>query len=148
MHPRRDESDTPVPRVPTLRSSRSTKTDVESVDGRSVLATIADLEVSEWSYEGDPYGVRHVGPMAADFHEAFGLGKDEEHVAPLDVGGIALAALQGVVAEIEERDEQLAVRARRIDHLEAETAALEERIQALERTIDEVAPFAGRLEGE
>lgn len=38
----------------------------------------------------------HVGPMADDFHAAFGLGADEKRVSPNDLAGLALAAAEAL----------------------------------------------------
>ena len=50
--------------------------------------------------EGD--GARHLSPMAQDFHAAFGLnGTDDKHIATVDEGGVALAAIQGLNEKVE-----------------------------------------------
>ena len=74
------------------------KLDISSVDAAAVLAAVARLPVSEWSYKHSPE-IRHVGPMAQDFFAAFGLGEDESGIATLDTSGIALVALQALHAE-------------------------------------------------
>jgi len=35
--------------------------------------------------------VLHLGPVAQDFHAAFGLGADDKHIATVDADGVALA---------------------------------------------------------
>jgi hypothetical protein len=80
-------------------SDRRAKTGIVPVDVAVVLAKVAALPVREWSYAAQGGGVRHVGPMAQDFKAAFGLGEDDRHIATIDEGGIALAAIQGLHAE-------------------------------------------------
>ncbi|MCG8470070.1 MAG: hypothetical protein MJB57_17990 [Gemmatimonadetes bacterium] len=55
--------------------------------------------ISEWTYTSEP-GVRHVGPVAEDFHAALGLGGSDRHIASLDVGGVALAAIQALAERV------------------------------------------------
>lgn len=110
-------------------SARSAKTDISPVDGPAVLDAVADLEVSTWRYDGQDDAVTHMGPMAGEIAETFGLGHDDRHVAPLDLAGLALAAIKGIAAEREERDG-------RIDALEAENARLRERLAAVEACVD------------
>ena len=39
-------------------------------------------------------GIRHIGPMAQDFHAVFGVGADEKAIATLDESGVVLAAIR------------------------------------------------------
>ncbi len=79
---------------PPPPSDRNVKEAFESVYPRAVLAAVMTLPIERWSYKGE--AARHLGPMAQDFAAAFGLGADDRHIFPLDAGGVALAALQGL----------------------------------------------------
>lgn len=86
-------------------SDRDAKEDIEPVDGRAVLARLAEVPISTWSYR-DQADVRHMGPMAQDFYAAFALGLGERTLDTVDPDGVALAAIQGlnsIVAEQRER---------------------------------------------
>ncbi len=85
------------------------KRDFAVADTAAVLARVASLPITSWSYKADDPGVRHLGPMAQDFHAAFGLGIDERHIAASDLAGVALAAIQ------ELNDENAALTARLAD---------------------------------
>lgn len=102
-------------------SSRLLKTAIESVDAPAILARVLELPVFEWSYKDRPAGERHVGPMAEDFHAAFGLGADAARLAPSDVAGVALVAVQELAQQVEERKRDIAEIRARIDALEART---------------------------
>ena len=82
----------------TENSDRNEKTQIESVDTADILTRIASLDISEWSYLDTP-GERHIGPMAQDFYAAFGLGRDNKHIATLDSSGVALAGIQALIVE-------------------------------------------------
>jgi hypothetical protein len=103
-------------------SDRNLKEDFESVDPRAVLAAVAALPIERWSYRGET--ARHLGPMAQDFADAFGLGADDRHIFPLDAGGVALAALQGLHGLVQ-------IQTARLEALERELAALHEETAAL-----------------
>lgn len=103
----------------TQNSDRNVKQEIVPVDAQDVLARVIDLPVSTWRYKDDPTVV-HMGPMAQDFFSSFGLGAGETGISTLDTSGAALAAIQGLYREIQQRD-------RRIADLEA-------RLEALERT--------------
>jgi len=79
-------------------SDRTMKSDIAPLDDAAVLAKVAALPVSEWSYNSER-GVRHVGPMAQDFYAAFHIGEDDRHITSIDEDGVALAAIKALHAE-------------------------------------------------
>jgi len=106
-------------------SDKNKKENFRTLDPRAVLEKVAVLPVSEWNYKDDP-GIRHVGPMAQDFHAAFQIGPDDKHIATVDADGVALAAIQGLNLKLAEKEG-------RIEKLEAELAALR---SLVERTLE------------
>ncbi len=84
-------------------SDRNAKTNFASIQPREVLAKIAAMPVSRWRYKTEPDSIRHVGPMAQDFHAAFGLGHGETTIDSIDADGIALAAIQGLNQKVEDQ---------------------------------------------
>jgi len=86
-----------------LTSDRRAKANFASVNPERVLAKVAALPISEWNFKTDPAGLKHLGPMAQDFHAAFGLdGTDDTHISVVDEGGVALAAIQGLNEKLKE----------------------------------------------
>jgi hypothetical protein len=79
-------------------SDRNLKTDVAQLDDAAVLAKVAGLPISRWSYKSER-GVRHVGPMAQDFYAAFKVGEDDKHITSIDEDGVALAAIKALNAD-------------------------------------------------
>ena len=107
-----------------LTSDVNTKDNIAPVDGHLVLAKLDEVPISTWSFKQDESGVRHVGPMAQDFHKAFGLGPDDRHIAPLDVAGVALAGVKELREDVKAKDARIA-------ELEARIATLEALIKTL-----------------
>jgi hypothetical protein len=107
----------------TENSDRDAKQHIVPVDRHEVLARIAGLPIAEWSYKDAPEQ-RHIGPMAQDFHAAFGLGRNEKGISTLDSSGVALAGIQA-----------LAVENRRIAE---ENQDLRRRLELLENTVSGV----------
>ena len=89
----------------TLTSDRNAKQDFAAVDGRDGLEKIAGMPIQSRSYTNRP-SVKHLGPMAQDFHAAFGLGPDDKHIATVDADGVALAAIQGLNEKVEVRGQR------------------------------------------
>jgi hypothetical protein len=80
--------------------------------------------------------------MAQDFHAAFGLGYDDKTISTADTDGVMYAAIQGLVEEIQLRDEKIAkleawcmeqgARSRaEVDELKTKLQAFEERLNSL-----------------
>jgi len=104
-------------------SDSNAKTAVKAVDARAVLAKIKELDVTEWEYKHDPKR-RYFGPMAQDFHEAFGLGSDDKTINTLDADGVLFLSVKGLVEELKERDEV-------IEELKTKLESFEQRLNSL-----------------
>ncbi len=98
----------------TQASSRDIKNNISSVDQQSVLDRVVALPINSWSYKKEQ-GVTHIGPMAEDFYQSFGLGNTDKGISPVDTGGVALAAIQGLKQEKDDEVEMLKARLRQQD---------------------------------
>jgi hypothetical protein len=119
-------------------SDRDMKTAVRPVDPGEVLEKLATLPISTWAYKAEKEPARHMGPMAQDFAAAFGLGADERRLAPGDVGGVALAAIQALYLKLQQRDAELQRRDAELAALHARNADLTARLTALEAAVGSV----------
>jgi hypothetical protein len=125
-------------------SDRNAKTAFAPVDTSEVLRKVVALPVETWAYRTAPR-VRHLGPTSQDFQAAFGLGHDDKGIATVDADGVALAAIQGLNAKLEQA---LAARDRRIAELEAKLAAadaLRAELAALRAALTELTAERTRL---
>ncbi len=109
----------------TQLSDRNAKQHFEPTDPDALLRKLAALPISTWAYKGTGGGVRHMGPMAQDFREAFGLGEDERHIATVDADGVALAAIQALHSRIEQKDSEIAAQKAAIERMERRLQAME-----------------------
>lgn len=111
----------------TLTSDRDAKTAFREINGEEVLEKLRQIPVTSWVYKTSP-DQRHIGPMAQDFHAAFGLGGSDKQISMVDAAGVALAAVKALAERLEEKDARIA-------ELEARLARQEDlaaRIRALE----------------
>lgn len=109
-------------------SSRSIKHGFTSVDANQILKKVEGLNISQWIYKRDHSGAAHLGPMAEEFHAAFGLGADDKHLAPTDLAGVAVASVQALNQRVQEQDAE-------IRRLKQEAATLEARFDRLEELL-------------
>jgi len=103
-------------------SDRNLKTAIRPVDAPEVLRRVMSLDISTWQYRKDTPDVRHLGPMAQDFRQAFGLWDTDRMIFPLDASGVSLAAIQALhqrIVDAERENEDLRAR---LDRLDAELA--------------------------
>jgi hypothetical protein len=100
-------------------SDRHAKANLGSVDPAGVLERVRNLPISTWNYTSDEPSVRHIGPMAQDFAATFGVGGDDRHIHVVDGQGVALAAIQGLLREVEALRDENAALATRLAALEA-----------------------------
>jgi hypothetical protein len=56
------------------------------------------LPIKTWRYEWEEEGVRHLGPMAQDWHEKLGFGNhhDGKKIDIVDAFGVAIMAVQAL----------------------------------------------------
>ncbi len=81
-------------------SDRHAKTGFTAVDPQEVLRKVSALPITRWAFT-NAAAVAHIGPVAQDFHAAFGVGADDRHIATVDADGVALAAIQGLNTKLE-----------------------------------------------
>jgi hypothetical protein len=117
----------------TSVSDRNAKNAFTPIHPRQVLAKVASLPISQWQYKAETNGARHLGPMAQDFHAAFGLGESDKSIGSIDESGVALAAIQGLNQLVQEKDDQ-------IRQLQAKAQQLEQRLNALEARARALSP--------
>ena len=110
-------------------SDRNVKHDIQPVDADALLERLAAVPVTSWRYDSAPQA-RHIGPMAQDFHDAFGLGDNDSHIASVDAAGVTIAAIQALHLRV--RELQAAS-----DQHERENAALRSEIIALRAALQQ-----------
>ncbi len=106
-------------------SDRDAKENFAPVNPRKMLEQVAALPITRWNFKGDT-DTPHIGPVAQDFHAAFGVGPDDKHIATVDADGVALAAIQGLNLKLEEE----------LKTTRAENNALKERLGRLEHAVE------------
>ena len=127
-------------------SDSNAKTGFQPIQPREVLSKVASLPVRAWEYKHDP-GRRYIGPTSQDFQASFGLG-DATTINTLDADGVALAAIQGLVEELQERDRTAAWRelqhASALAERDGEIEDLRKSLQELKTRVDSMSPPTSR----
>jgi hypothetical protein len=118
-------------------SDRNVKENISAIEPREILSRLASIPIGKWNLKSQNPEIRHIGPMAQDFHAAFGVGESDTHISTSDADGVALAAIQGLYSIVQEREceidelrEQNAELSRRNSELETRIARIEQSIAA------------------
>jgi hypothetical protein len=114
----------------TNASDRNLKERFQPVDGARLLDQLARLPIATWSYKTTP-AVRHIGPMAQDFHAIFGFGGDDKAISTIDPAGIALGAIQELHRQLDAQRTALNAQRTELDDARAQAAAAGQKADAL-----------------
>ena len=118
----------PGPRPAIVRSRRTSAR--WTLD--EILASAIDLPITSWNYIAEGKKIRHLGPVSQDFWAAFGLGADDKSITSIDETGMALVAIQGLNAKLEERlaekERQISAHEHEIEELRSELAGLRDMV--------------------
>jgi hypothetical protein len=115
-------------------SDRNVKTGFTPVDTRSILDKVLAMPVTTWHYKND-LSTWYMGPVAQDFHAAFGLGDKDTVIHGVNADGVALAAIQGVNAKLES---ELKTRDAAIEDLKSHIAKSDRLLATVDRRLQNV----------
>ena len=119
-------------------SDRNAKTHIRPVDSKDILIRVARLPVATWDFKTS-LTQHHLGPMAQDFHAAFGLGGDDDtHINLGDLAGVSLAAIQELSKQLSDKDHRIAV-------LEAENAEFKREFAEMRAALSDLKTSDERL---
>ena len=125
-------------------SDSTKKEKIIPVDGEQLLNKISKFKLCTWNYKGQDSKVfRHYGPMAQDFHNAFGhdalgtIGNDTliNQADFLGVSFTAIQALEKRTEKIEQQQEQISKLEKQNEILAANNEKLQEQLQLLLSTV-------------
>ena len=107
-------------------SDRNRKEGFLAIDGEDLLLRLRQVPVTTWRYrDEEDRSVLHIGPMAQDWHRAFGFSRDDQTINMSDFDGVNLAAVKALEARTAQLQQQVTERDRRIADLEARLARIE-----------------------
>lgn len=130
----------------TNASDRNAKENFSSVDAEELLKKLCELPITEWNYRGENPDIKHIGPVAQDFHRIFSVGNDSTSISTIDPAGIALSAIQALekrTQEISELKSELSILKEENERLRSDKdrlllshALTVERVDKIERVLE------------
>lgn len=95
--------------IGSVPSSITLKTIIEQVDTKQILEAVSGLSMPKWYYNSNGADVTHIGPIAEEFQQAFGLnGGVDKSIANVDLSGVALASIQELNKQLKAKDNEIA----------------------------------------
>ena len=85
-------------------SDRNMKENFTDVDVQDILSKISHLPIASWKYKRDSDPIRHIGPVAQDFHAAFEIGASDKTISVTDAYGVALAGIKALNEKCEMKE--------------------------------------------
>ena len=113
-------------------SDRNSKENYKSIDCDEILSAIADLDVTTWNYKTDNVEVRHIGPVAQDFHKAFGLGHNDTTISTSDKVGVNMAAIKALNIKLKTQEAEFVAK---VNSKDEKINELTDRLQRLEELV-------------
>jgi hypothetical protein len=116
----------------TYTSDKNKKENFNNINSEKVLQKLGNLNIQSWNYKHDPQEIRHYGPTAQEFFEAFGndgvgnIGSDTT-LTGSDVNGINMIAIQA----LEKRTTQLKEKLSEIEILRDQLTQLRQENQTM-----------------
>ncbi len=98
-------------------SDRDAKENFVAADGMDILRRLVAMPLFSWTFKGADPAIRSLGPTAQDFYAAFGLGRNDKSIANVNLDGVALAAIQGLNAKLEDQATTISEQQREIAEL-------------------------------
>jgi len=77
-------------------SDSMTKENFRPVDKKALLEALARMRVRDYNLKSQDKSIRHIGPVAQDFHNAFGFGESNTAINMEDADGVLMAAVQAL----------------------------------------------------
>ena len=122
-------------------SDRNRKEGFLAIDGEDLLLRLRQVPVTTWRYrDEEDRSVLHIGPMAQDWHRAFGFSRDDQTINMSDFDGVNLAAVKALEARTAQLQQQVAAKDAEIARLNARQAETDRRLAELEAAVRALAP--------
>jgi len=139
----------------TCASSRTLKHNYLAIDGEDVLVRMRGVPITRWTMIADSTNVQHLGPVAEDFFDAFGLGLGRTTIGLGDIDGVMFAGVKALEQRTRDLREALTGKTAELEEVKADLAALRkehaqtvDRLAALERAVAKLTtPASGAGSG-
>jgi trimeric autotransporter adhesin len=108
----------------SLASDYRKKANFENINMEVTLNKLADINIQSWNYKAQSPDIRHIGITAQDFYNAFKYGDCDTTISEIDLAGINMVAIQGLIKRNEYLKNQVFQLDEKVRKLEVDISAL------------------------
>jgi len=126
----------------TNASDRKLKDRFEKLESKDILDKVNQLDIQRWHYIADGEPTTHIGPIAQDFHEAFGVG-DDTTISTIDPSGVALLAIQELSKKNDEKDAEIAQQQNQLSAQQKQIDDLKNTVLDMQQSLSQCCLLAG-----
>lgn len=120
-------------------SDRNKKENITPVEPRETLTRLLEVPISAYNFIGGDPTIKIMGPMAQDFHAAFGLGDSDTQIGMVDAMGVTMAAVQGLHEIVLEKQARIDALQREFDLLRTDRDKNRAQAASLEALVGQLA---------
>ena len=88
-------------------SDRKKKENFQDVDPELLIGKLSEIPIQSWNYKSQNPAIRHIGIVAQDFYQNFGYGDNDTTLAWIDVAGVNMAVIKGLISRTDTLEKQL-----------------------------------------
>lgn len=125
-----------------ITSDVNLKRNIREVNYLDLLNKLETLKIYQWSCISQSADNEHVGPVAQEFFEVFGLGKSTTSINTIDPDGIALATIREVYKLLKELNISVDIR---LDNIDASLIDVDAEISDIHADISTLTTNLGTL---
>ena len=125
--------------------SRTFKENFIPLKSDEILQKLIALPIYRYNYKGESEAITHISPVAEDFYQLFNTGSDPRYIAGIDMGGVAILAIQELAKQNQKINQTIDILNRenqqlscRCEQLEQELESVKSEIQALRDDVQSI----------
>jgi hypothetical protein len=120
----------------TAASDRAKRENFMPVDPQDILNKIDELPMMQWNFKDEDPSIRHIAPIAQDFHALFQLnGEDDKMISNIDPAGVALVGIKALSSKIKVQQGELERQQKQIEGQQLYIRQLKERLNSVEEKL-------------
>jgi hypothetical protein len=112
-------------------SDRNKKENFKNIDAENILNKLSKINIQSWNYKTQDPDIRHIGIVAQDFYHNFGYGESDTTVTSIDLAGVNMVAVQGLIGRTEKLSEQNRELLLQVSNQQSEIDQLKEMVNKL-----------------
>ncbi|MCH7658409.1 MAG: tail fiber domain-containing protein [Bacteroidetes bacterium] len=117
-------------------SDRNKKENYQDIEKEKVLEKLSNINIQSWNYKSQSPDIKHIGIVAQDFYYNFGFGESDTTITSIDLAGVNMVAVQGLINRTEKLNEQNRELLIQVSNQQSEIDQLKEIVNKLLKVVE------------